>query len=998
MNTGSRSPSTGDQHPDLSNEVAALSAKLITAINNQTNLDDALQETRHELDEARAYISQLEGERKQHQEALSSGILVRKVDTAREEERLQREMLDERKKRNSAERQKKGMESELENLTSQLFEEANQMVAAARHEKEKADRQTDMYKAKFEETETLLASSQAQLKQLKEVLEDEQKNSRESAQPAYTTPSTPIVGPSNERLSDSTVKQTMHTRNSLSTQSIPPPESPLHFDHLIHPVVRTDVQSYEEFVSLLRTNKGNTSPSRSTSGSYVGLNVLGLGSKEIGSQSTVIPSLRAVTRPSSRSTSAQTTPAAAGNQSPDLNSDSINGAAIALKDIKYYKRALAEDIEPTMRLDTAPGLSWLQRRTVLQSITTGRLVVEPFPRRHAFHSPAYSCALCGEARTNEEHVRRYRFRASDSDDAQRYPVCDYCLARLRSTCDFTSFLRMAKKGHMKNETVDECRSAWEECIKLREKMFWCRVGGGVVPAPGSNPVSPVNGAYPETDKESATQASRSDSDLPSITRADSQRTTSSELPDVTPISEIEAGDHLPSKEILPVDKVISRKSLDGEQDMMSKRDSRHGSLIDQFDQLSRAKESMPPPPPPELHPTQAGAQDGDPVKRDSLSTSRPSSSHASGKAFFEAREAESRGSKISSTFAAGSNPSKQSAVSTGRPSSSHMSDDRSQLDELDLRRQAPVPEQRDYNTFSRPSSSKSRKSFSFGPRNGKLSENAIDKTPASPTAVTDRTDPQLMSSGNITNLALGRSPSPPKADNIGISTNVGSAPVLRSRSPSRPPLRELFNSETTDQQECKSAPSTAPLHIPSTFLSKPHVPSRPLSQGPTATIEMPSPSTFTRPLSVGASTLKEASPVTTTPATEKQPQFSSNQPNGLHLEAPSPQPVPKATGKIAALASRFQEENIGAQSRPGSSGGSMPRGSSEGFRSLAGSPEHSGPEWRGVRSRRGSMAGSSLSSPERKETPADVGGSEMRGRGTQSPSSPSPVRMPGTFS
>jgi len=41
---------TPSQHPDLSNEITTLSNKLINAINHQTNLDDTLTATRHELE------------------------------------------------------------------------------------------------------------------------------------------------------------------------------------------------------------------------------------------------------------------------------------------------------------------------------------------------------------------------------------------------------------------------------------------------------------------------------------------------------------------------------------------------------------------------------------------------------------------------------------------------------------------------------------------------------------------------------------------------------------------------------------------------------------------------------------------------------------------------------------------------------------------------------------------------------------------------------------
>lgn len=80
-----RSASTAaSHHPDLSNEVANLSDKLIQAINHQTFLDDSLAVARQELEE-------------------------------------------ERRRRTTVEREKKGIETELENLTAALFEEANKV-------------------------------------------------------------------------------------------------------------------------------------------------------------------------------------------------------------------------------------------------------------------------------------------------------------------------------------------------------------------------------------------------------------------------------------------------------------------------------------------------------------------------------------------------------------------------------------------------------------------------------------------------------------------------------------------------------------------------------------------------------------------------------------------------------------------------------------------------------------------------------------------------------
>lgn len=123
----SRRNSTSPHHPDLSNEVATLSNKLISAINYQTNLDDTLAATRHELEAARARVTQLEAAALEHAEMVSRGILVKKTDVDQETMELRSKLADEKKQRSVAEKDKKGIELELETLTTALFEEANQV-------------------------------------------------------------------------------------------------------------------------------------------------------------------------------------------------------------------------------------------------------------------------------------------------------------------------------------------------------------------------------------------------------------------------------------------------------------------------------------------------------------------------------------------------------------------------------------------------------------------------------------------------------------------------------------------------------------------------------------------------------------------------------------------------------------------------------------------------------------------------------------------------------
>jgi Rab guanine nucleotide exchange factor SEC2 len=126
------SPATGtppspSPHPDLSSEVATLSNKLINAINYQTNLDDTLSVTRHELEAAREKIRQLEQEAKNHNDQIASGLLVKSSVVGAERTKLLRIVTEEKKKREETEKEKKKIEQELENLSQALFEEANKV-------------------------------------------------------------------------------------------------------------------------------------------------------------------------------------------------------------------------------------------------------------------------------------------------------------------------------------------------------------------------------------------------------------------------------------------------------------------------------------------------------------------------------------------------------------------------------------------------------------------------------------------------------------------------------------------------------------------------------------------------------------------------------------------------------------------------------------------------------------------------------------------------------
>ena len=382
------------------------------------------------------------------------------------------------------------------------------MVAAARREREASEKRNEQLRTQLKDTEALLASHQEQLSQLKAVMQDMKTDTEDYEVNGSTAPSTPALASQADKRRSTDLNLAGHP----SVQEDLSPAPPTSFSGLLSPVLRTDLQAFNDFQSLMEISRKSAPPSRVNSGSYGGLQIPGL--TATGAANNSAASL------STPSNASQHTAAQSG-ASPGMQS--LASPLIPLKETKFYKRALTEDLEPTLRLDTSPGLSWLARRTVLNSMCEGTLVVEPMPT--STKMSVFSCALCGENRKSMEFARTHRFRTNESENAQRYPLCGYCLNRVRTSCDYLGFLRMVKDGHWRTDGEEAEKIAWEESVRLRERMFWARIGGGVVPnfhgrdvrrpsVGGSNPNTPfsappaingVNGVYtpePTPSKES----------------------------------------------------------------------------------------------------------------------------------------------------------------------------------------------------------------------------------------------------------------------------------------------------------------------------------------------------------------------------------------------------------------------------------------------------------------------------------------------------------------
>ncbi|KJZ74350.1 hypothetical protein HIM_06356 [Hirsutella minnesotensis 3608] len=481
---------TPTRSPGLDEELATLSTKLVNAINHQTLLDDTLSATRHELQSARNRIRELETDNQSQRDMLRGDVWVRRssLDTERkalmaEKKSWQAKLADETSKRLETEREKKKIEQELENLTTALFEEANKMVIAAKEEAqvitEALQRKNDQLRSQLADTETLLQSQQEQLTQLKSVMET--MASERDDLTNGTAPPSPGVSRLESDDNHSLPEALRGTSPSPDTFS---PCNPTNLQHLIQPVLRTDLVAFDDFLTLARFSNPRRG-SRISSGSIGGVTPFILGgstpSTYMSNGSTT--SLGASTPTPSSAPQSPNTPAS----STGVGSPTSAGFPVPnLRDTRYYKRVLVDDIEPTLRLDVAPGLSWLARRSVLAAVTDGSLIVEPVPDSATYKAIVkplqQPCSLCGESRETPEHLRNHRFRTSEAVSAQRYPLCSYCLNRVRSTCDFLSFLRLVRDGHWRAEDEDQEKAAWEESVRLREQMFWSRIGGGVVPA------------------------------------------------------------------------------------------------------------------------------------------------------------------------------------------------------------------------------------------------------------------------------------------------------------------------------------------------------------------------------------------------------------------------------------------------------------------------------------------------------------------------------------
>ncbi|KAL7419991.1 hypothetical protein Q5752_004954 [Cryptotrichosporon argae] len=281
----------------LSEQSHQLNTKLVASISRHADLEDQLYALQAEHAARARTVAELERAKSQWEESMHTGLFVERSQIRDEMQRLAAGLVEEERRRGSAEEKRAQVESEVDELAATLFDQANTMVATERMSRAQAEE-------RLRETVANLAAAEAAMRDMQAHLQ-----SLSASAPSASSPSKAgAAGPSRRVLAH-----------------VP----------------------YTEFLVFVQH-------------------------------------LRAL-RPL-RERSKETFPP------PQLS---------ALLAQPFLARIVAEDHEPTLRLDAAPDLNWLSRRAVGNAVVAGDLVIEPVPAHTVIAAAsaavvAIGCTLCGK--------------------------------------------------------------------------------------------------------------------------------------------------------------------------------------------------------------------------------------------------------------------------------------------------------------------------------------------------------------------------------------------------------------------------------------------------------------------------------------------------------------------------------------------------------------------------------------------------------------------------
>ncbi|CCK70715.1 guanine nucleotide exchange factor SEC2 KNAG_0F00460 [Huiozyma naganishii CBS 8797] len=398
---------TADESKRISLQITSMSTQLMESIQNQSLLEEklnrankaaaALKEQTVHYDELKGRVAKLEASLTNRDEEMAA---------------LKSALAEEKSKRAASDKSVEELQSEVEDLTASLFSEANNMVADARKEKHTTEILNRKLLEAVNEKDNALETMKIQLKHLRKMLEKVDVGS-----PSATGRSSMTSADT-----DTNSLKGIVTRSSNQSQS---DTAPLVVYSPSVGSVRYDLSLYSEFLKFL------VSLPRCT-------------------------------------------------QIRDTESES-----------KLVRRLINDEIAPILRIDSAPGIGWMAKKSLMNVMLEGMVIIEPNSgvnenyqhghsspsisqhslgksQPHLFSYPAdsppiasfESCALCGESRSDiYEHERLHKMKIQQKRDdgtlevVNLYPLCLWCLLRVRQTCEIFSFLRSLKTGVWGLETI-----------------------------------------------------------------------------------------------------------------------------------------------------------------------------------------------------------------------------------------------------------------------------------------------------------------------------------------------------------------------------------------------------------------------------------------------------------------------------------------------------------------------------------------------------------------
>lgn len=426
----------GDINNRLEEEIGNLSTRLVTAVNRQVELEETVLHLRKTINELQSQNAVLAKSDENYQLILPKYL------------KLQEDFKEANIKKEVAENENGRLKTEVDDLTATLFDEANTMVSNASRETHNFKIKNKKLYEEIDEKNIIISNLQDQLQDLKQMflkMEDKQRVLLSSSHN-----NTPTLEQKEFNTDTNSVDEDYQVQQ-LSNSLYAPLITSLRFD------LNNYNKDFKGFVYTLIK--------------------------------------------------------------PDFTLDSTH-----LKNLAYFKPIWTDEIENTVaHIPNLPSSTllnrWQKNKVFWSSLIDGRVSIEPIKGYSEGSSRAGNgkevtpellliaikdpCAFCGEARGKyQEHCRLHHYKIYEVDEVMVacYPLCHYCVLKLRNLCDFFAKLRVIKSN----------------VFKLKQThLFDEYVHGGITTTTGSNFYKRTSSSSSSTVRSitSSSVAAASDPDL-----------------------------------------------------------------------------------------------------------------------------------------------------------------------------------------------------------------------------------------------------------------------------------------------------------------------------------------------------------------------------------------------------------------------------------------------------------------------------------------------------